>query len=34
VEQGVRVLVNQRPGEIGVVLSITNLDERLNVDEA
>jgi len=29
----VRVLVNQRPGEIGVVLPIPNLDTRLHIDE-
>jgi hypothetical protein len=27
------VLVNQRPRKVGLVLPITHLDERLNVDE-
>lgn len=34
VEQSVGVLVNQRPREVGLVLTITHLDERLDVDEA
>jgi len=34
VEQGVGVLVDQRPREVGLVLPIAHLDERLDVDEA
>jgi len=33
VEQGVRVLVNQCPGEISVVLPTPYLDTRLHIDE-
>lgn len=33
VEQDVRILVDDRPNEIRVVLSTTNFDERLDVDE-